>query len=238
MVKYLDEINLAPSTYHGVSMGAIVASIEALNLKPSKKHFLYDSVFNSLKWIRPKFNGSLISTSKIEAILDDIFSNLRFSDLEKELNIIATNYHSGKLTIFNKDNNIKIKDAILASIAVPALFPPKKIDNEYFVDGYISSNLPLQSINNNLINLVVNVTGKNSFKRLNAKEIEELSILGNLERSIRILIYNQTKMALKEFNKEYILLEPDVSSFKTSSFLKYTKIKQIGYIEAKKILES
>jgi len=218
-------------------MGAIIASIEALGLEKDKKYSLYNTIFNSLKWIRPKFNSSLISTFKIEKLLESIFKDLSFTDLEKELNIIATNYHSGEITIFNKKNSIKIKDAILASIAVPALLPPKKINKEFFVDGYISSNLPLESINNSLTNLIVNVTGKNSFKKLEASKIEKLSILGNLERSIRILIYNQTKMALKHFNRDYILIEPDVSSFKTSHFHKYKEIKNRGYIKAKQILE-
>jgi len=237
VVEFLDEINLTPTTYHGVSMGAIVASIEALGLSKEQKHSLYDNVFGSLKWIRPKLNSSLISTLKIEKLLETIFKDLRFSDLQKELNITATNYHSGEITIFNRENNIKIRDAILASIAVPALFPPHKIDGEFFVDGYVGSNLPLQSINNDLLNIVVNVTGKNSFKKLTTKEIEKLSILGNLERSIRILIYNQTKMALKQFNKNYILIEPDLSSFKTSHFHKYKEIKEIGYIEAKRVFK-
>ncbi len=65
-------------------------------------------------------------------------------------------------------------------------------------DGYVSSNLPLQSVDNNLINLIVNVTGKRAFKNLSDNELNSLSILGNLERSIRILIYNQTKVAPKK----------------------------------------
>jgi NTE family protein len=217
-------------------MGAIIASVEALGLTKKEKNSLYNTVFNSLKWIRPKFNGSLISTSKIEELLDSIFKNLTFSDLYRELSIIATNYHTGELTIFNRHNNIKIKDAILASIAVPSLFPPRKIGNELFVDGYVSSNLPLQSVDNNLINLIVNITGKRAFKNLSANELNSLSILGNLERSIRILIYNQTKVALKNFNREYILIEPDVSNYKTLSFNKFKEIKELGYKEAKESL--
>ena len=236
VVDWLYEKSLLPASYHGVSMGAIVASIEALDTPHSHKQELYNEVFSSLSWIRPKLNGSLISTSKIEQILDEIFGSLRFSDLKKDLNIIATNYHNGELTIFNKSNNILIKDAILASMAVPALFPPRLIESVMYVDGYLSSNLPLASVNNNLLNLIVNVTSNKSFMHLNAKEIKELSIFANLERSIRELIYNQTKAAINSFNKPYILLEPDVSGFKTSHFHKFKEIKKIGYNSAKKVL--
>jgi len=236
VVDWLYEKSLLPASYHGVSMGAIVASIEALDTPHSHKQELYNEVFSSLSWIRPKLNGSLISTSKIEQILDEIFGSLKFSDLKKELNIIATNYHNGELTIFNKDNNILIKDAILASMAVPALFPPKEIDTVMYVDGYLSSNLPLESINNNLFNIIVNVTSKNSFKKLTIKEIESLSIFANLERSIRELIYNQTEDKLKLFSKEYITINPPLYNYKTSHFNKFDEIKEIGYNSAKKEL--
>ena len=169
-------------------MGALVASVEALDISKYERKKIYENVFTSLSWIRPKLNGSLISTSKIEQILNEIFGNLKFSDLKKELHVTATNYHNGNLEVFNKEYNIQIKDALLASMAVPALFPPKEIDNIMYVDGYLSSNLPLHSINNNLPNLIVNVTSKNSFENLNSKKINELSIFNNLERSIRILI--------------------------------------------------
>jgi len=238
VLEYLYQQNLKPTTLHGVSMGAIVASIEALNLEYSKKMSLFEDVFTSLKWVKLGFFKSLISTQKIEDILLDIFQDKRFNDLEKELNICATNYHSGKQVIFNKENNIKVVDAILASMAVPGLFPPRLIDNTYFVDGYLSANLPLSSVNNNYLNIVVNVTGKNSFKKLSVKKIAQLNLLNHLERSIRELIYNQTTKDLECFNKDYILIEPHLEKFKTFHFLKYKKIKQKGFKEAKKVLES
>ena len=234
--SFLNEHNLTPKSYHGVSMGALVASIEALGLDYKEKEKIYTQMSSIFKWFSFNLTSSLISFKKIEKIIDSIFGSLSFSDLEKELFIGATNYKSGEYVTFSKENNTLIKDALLASIAVPALFPPKEIGDEVYVDGYISSNLPLASINNDLINVVVNVTGKNSFKKLSSKKLLKLNIFKNLERSIRILIYNQTKMALEGFEKEYILLEPKLFSFKTSHFHKFFKIKQKGYEEAKKIL--
>jgi NTE family protein len=141
------------------------------------------------------------------------------------------------MTIFNKKNDVKVVDAVLASMAVPAVFPPREIDGKLYVDGYLSSNLPLTSVNNDFLNIIVNVTGKNSFKKYSVEKLKELSIFSNLERSIRILIYNQTKKFLDEFDKEFILIEPDVSEYKTSHFHKFKEIKEIGYKTAKAILE-
>jgi len=234
--EFLDEYNLTPRNYYGVSMGAIVASIEALALTPKEKKQIYKDIRNIFKWLSFNLTSSLISFKKIEKIVDAIFGSLRFSDLEKALYIGATDYKTGEYVTFSKEHNTLIKEALLASMAVPALFPPKEIEKRVYVDGYISSNLPLPSIKNEYVNLIVNVTGKNSFKKLSSSKLLSLSLLKNLERSIRILMYNQTKMALEHFSKEYILLEPKLSSFKTTHFYKFSQIKAKGYEEAKKIL--
>ncbi len=232
VLEYLYELNLSPKAIYGVSMGAIVGAVEALDIPNSKKIETFNKAFNTLKWIKPSFNGSLISTKKIEKMLKEIFGTLKFSNLKKDLHIGATNYHNGNLTIFNKKNDIYIVDAILASMAVPSIFPPRYIQNIAFVDGYLSSNIIVNRDDKTIYNLVVNVTGKGSFKELTTNEIKNLNIFNHLERSIRELIYNQTKNTLKDIDN-LILIEPKVSDYKTFSFNKYQEIKEIGKIAAK-----
>jgi len=236
VLEYLYEVGLSPKAIYGVSMGAIVGAIEALDVSNSRKLELFDKSFNSIGWIRPKFNGALISTKKIEEMLIDIFGDMEFTDLQKDLHIGATNYHTGELTIFNKNNSVKLTDAILASMAVPSVFPARVIDNVVYVDGYLSSNIIVNRDDKCALNLVVNVTGKNSFKQYKTKKLQKLSIANNIERSIRILIYNQTKQILKNVDN-LMLLEPDLHKYKTSHFTKYRKIREIGKITAKEALD-
>ncbi len=234
VLKRLKELNKEPASYHGVSMGAIISAIEASEIANKQK--LYDEVFDSLSWIKPKLNGALLSTKKIEKLLLHYFGDMKMSDLKKALFIGATNYENGAMTIFSAQNDCKIVDAILASIAIPGVFEPRIINGMTYVDGYLSSNILLDSVNNNYMNLIVNVTGKEAFKKLHQKELLDFTIFAHLERSIRITIYNQTRLALKAFDKEYILIEPPLSSYKTSSFHKYQEIVEVGYKSAKKIL--
>jgi NTE family protein len=233
---FLQERALAPYSYHGVSMGALVASVEALDISLEEKKKIYKEISSIFKWLSFSFSRSLISFKKIEKIVDSIFKNSTFKDISTPLYIGVTEYSSGEYISFSKENNVLIKEALLASIAVPALFPPVKINSSVFVDGYISSNLPLYSVDNDYINIVVNVTGKNSFYKYSSSKLLELSLFKNLERSIRILIYNQTKLALSQWKKAYILLEPELFAFKTTHFYKFSQIKAKGYKEAKKIL--
>ena len=236
VLEYLYQFDIHPKSIYGVSMGAIVGSIEALDISNKEKLKLFDDSFDTISWIRPSFVGSLISTAKVEDNLYKIFKNMKFSDLSRDLHIGATNYHTGELTVFNKENDIKIVDAILASMAVPSVFPARVIDNTVYVDGYISSNIIVDKADKDSVNLVVNVTGKNSFKTYKTKKLTKLSIAKNLERSIRILIYNQCKEILKD-TPNLVLLEPDLHKFKTSHFTKYEQIREIGKITAKEALD-
>ena len=234
VLKRLKQLHLTPNSYHGVSMGAIISAIEASEIKDKEK--LYDEVFNSFSWIKPKLSGALFSTQKIEKLLLHYFGNMKISQLKRRLFIGATNYENGELTIFSAQNDCKIVDALLASIAIPGVFPPRIIDKVSYVDGYLSSNILLDAVENDFLNIIVNVTGKNAFKKIDANALAKLGIFTHLERSIRITIYNQTRLALKAFHKPYILIEPPLSNYKTSSFHKYKEIVSIAYKSAKKIL--
>lgn len=66
----------------------------------------------------------------------------------KNLNICATNISKMKFTVFNVNNtpNIKVADAIRASISIPLLFTPVVINGDYFVDAGVLNNFPIDFI--------------------------------------------------------------------------------------------
>lgn len=235
VIQFLHELELTPASLHGVSMGAIVASVYALPLSHEKKMAIFYEFFSIFKWLKFSWGGGkLVSNKKIYHILDHLFGSQRFSDLEQNLSILATNYDTGEATLFNKtNNNVLIKDAIMASMAIPAIFEPVKIDGVYYVDGYLSQNLPLMGIDNTLHNLLVNVTGSQSYKHFQEDEVSGISMIGNIERSVRILMSNQSKCILENFEHPYTLLEPQVSKYKTSHFHKIDAIMKTGYEEAR-----
>lgn len=237
VMERLYELQRHPSSLHGVSMGAIVAAVYALGISYEKKITLFEKFFSIAKWLRISFEkGNLVSSDKIEDILDEVFENRDFNALPTDLNILATDYNTGDAVIFNKKNNVPIKTAILASISIPSIFRPVHINGKYYVDGYLSENLPLSSIQNGLESIVVNVTGRNAFAPLQEDAITGLSLVGNLERSVRIIMYNQARSALEKLRTPYVLIEPDVAHFKTSHFLKMDAIRAAGYKAAKAAL--
>ena len=58
------------------------------------------------------------------------------------LRITATDYEEGRSVVFDSGPVI---DAVLASTALPGIFPPYEIDGRYYIDGAISEQLPLKA---------------------------------------------------------------------------------------------
>src|SRR5262249_28379496 len=75
---------------------------------------------------------SLYSNAGLQQLLDRHLSNLTFEGLALPLRVVATNLSSGKRTIFASG---PIAPALLASAAIPGIFPPVRVDDEVYVDG-------------------------------------------------------------------------------------------------------
>ncbi|WP_158595786.1 patatin-like phospholipase family protein [Oleomonas cavernae] len=61
-----------------------------------------------------------------------------------DLMIVATNITGGRMTLFSADTtpNVPVADAVAASICIPAIFRPWKIEGQHYYDGGLVSNLP------------------------------------------------------------------------------------------------
>lgn len=57
------------------------------------------------------------------------------------LRIVATRFSDGAEVVFDRGS---VKDAILASTALPLIFPPHEIDGELYLDGGLSDQVPLE----------------------------------------------------------------------------------------------
>ncbi len=152
----------------GTSMGAIIGTIysfteNAENLEEiilkifSKKEFknlesFFSrkkgkrlNVFDSLKTLSlfflDIFKTGLFKSGKIEEIIyKNIKRDIYFEEAKKTLGIVASEYFSGKTVIFHKG---KIIPALIASSAIPGLITPVKINDKLYMDGGVTSNLPV-----------------------------------------------------------------------------------------------
>jgi NTE family protein len=98
-----------------------------------------------LKLLMPRtfgFDGEfgLRSDKVIMERLRTAFGDARIENAQIPLYLAATDFLTGQQKIFSRGS---IVDAIRASIAVPFLFSPWRIDDRLYVDGYVSDPLPV-----------------------------------------------------------------------------------------------
>jgi NTE family protein len=122
-----------------------------------KDNFFYDMVVSHIK---EKVNPGIT------------FLEL-YNFTQKTFTVCCTNLSKSNIEYFNHITkpHVKVLDAIIASCCIPGVFPIKKIDDEYFVDGGISNNCP-----NNLFDDVFTLSF-NVECSINKSEISEFELL-------------------------------------------------------------
>lgn len=129
----------------GVSGGSIIASMYAsgLTIKEIKNIALntdYNQFreFSLFKLIR---NGGLSSGDIFERWVDKHLENKTFSQMNKNLHVVATDVKSGKPVIFDAERtpNMKVSLAVRFSMSIPLVFSFKPFGKRIMVDGSILS---------------------------------------------------------------------------------------------------
>jgi NTE family protein len=117
----------------GTSFGGIVAAIYALGYSPDE----IEEVFASLDQTQfyghaPNDGPSLMGLAGITRHLEKMIGDCTFADLKLPCVLTAVDLKSGREILLSKG---RLVDAILATIAMPGIFPARYIDGLELVDG-------------------------------------------------------------------------------------------------------
>jgi NTE family protein len=150
--KYLQESKWTPDLICGTSVGAINAAAIGAGMSAEHLNQLW-TTYNRPKIYRLmmlKFLASVLLRKPLRPITDTgpmrrmISKNLDFSKLRQspiEIVISAVNLLNGRLYLFNQQE-IDI-DHLMASSAMPIIFPWQYINGQPFWDGGVIANAPL-----------------------------------------------------------------------------------------------
>ena len=82
----------------------------------------------------------LVPADGVRRLIDAYLPYRNLEDAELPLHVVATDLLSGEPVVLSKGS---AAEAILASTAIPAAFPPVLLERRYLADGAISSNTPV-----------------------------------------------------------------------------------------------
>lgn len=226
----MEKYNINPKEIIGTSMGSIIGACLAIGLKEKQIYDLFCDFSKISNWIKFSMRGnSIITNDKIKNIFDQVFQNKRICDVLIPLKLVATDIKTGNIKVFSSvDDKVLLKDAVMASMAIPGIFEEQHIDNQVYVDGFLCANLAINETSLEDI-LAIDVLGANSFsKDLPNNMLKTKNIFDMFDKSLRILIYNQTKVAITHCDKKIFLIEPCTKNFKSFHFHKYQELKKLG----------
>lgn len=151
VIKALQELKIPIVEISGTSIGAIIGAILAYD--PNFDFDLILKNFNYLKLVTiSNKSTSFISSRKIERYIKSFIKAEYFSDLKIPLSFNAVDINTGHEIVFRKG---QLFPGLLASIAIPGVFPLVKIKNNILCDGGLINNVPVNLIKDKKIPLIV-----------------------------------------------------------------------------------
>ena len=225
----MEQQQLVPSEIIGTSMGGIIGACLAVGMKEAE---IYEQIRNFVKvsnWIKFSFSGNaIVDNDKIAEIFETLFGDTKMSRTQIPLKIVATNLRNGHKRVFSRKDDICIKDAVLATMAIPGVFEEHTIEGEVYGDGFLCENLGVTEASHENV-LAVDVLGERSFEEeLPDNFFKTHNVLEMFERSMRLLILNQSRSNIEQSSKNILLLEPETKEFSTYQFHKHEAIRAKG----------
>ncbi len=197
------------------------------------------------------FNDSKLYLKEFQDYVKNKYDmdDITFIELSKltgvNIYVSTTRVNDGSNFIFNVDDtpNISVFDAIAASMCIPILSKPVRINDAYYVDGCISNNLPynvFKNINHSDI-LCVAIYIKADYEIPvipNFKEDEEINLSDYFKQICDILYLYSTKHSyinrIDNFKNPLIITK---SHFKTFYNFEITK-KEMKFVISEDDVES
>jgi len=160
VLKVLEKNNVPIHHIVGTSMGAFVGGFYAAGTNIKLMEQLALSVDRKFvaQMLSPSLSMSgLVDGERVRSYLDEFLGNANIEDLGIPFSSVATDLTTGDELIFSSGSLV---DAIMASIAIPALFKPVRYQGRYLVDGGLVNPLPVSIAHKLGANVViaVNVT--------------------------------------------------------------------------------
>lgn len=126
----------------GTSAGGMVGAVYAAGFSTEKIEKVVKELGQNRSFSRKPDDGpSLLGLGNLATKLTDLLADYTFDDLKIPFAATAVSLYSGKEIILNKG---KVLNAVLATIAIPGVFPSQEIGGRVLIDGGVMDPVPVQ----------------------------------------------------------------------------------------------
>ncbi len=195
------------------------------------------SMLRALEQLAPALPTGVFSNKQVDTQLARLFSRggrtNDFRKLKTKLTLVATNLDSGEAAPFGRPgwDHVPISQAVQASSALPGLFPPVEIDDQYYVDGALKKTMHASVALDDGVDLMIclnplvpfDATSPQVAKVMqrdlpaHKREIPRIvdgGLSAVLSQTFRSMIHSRLELGMKHYAHSYphtdiILIEPD-----------------------------
>jgi NTE family protein len=227
VLKVLERENIPIDYIAGCSIGSLIGALYSVGLDPDTILKLAKNLKRRhwLDFIMPKMG--IISGERVLAMMRLLTRNKRFCELNTPLAVVATELSSGKEVIFTEG---EVAQAVRASISVPGIFVPYKIDDMLLVDGAVLNPTPIDLVRKLGADKVIAVDLAHAGVVCNITNVFDVVI-----QAIDIMERQLCKTRRQECD---VLICPDVAHISPSSFDAIDESVALGEEAAQALLPS
>ncbi len=263
VIQVLEELQIPIDYIGGTSMGAIAAGMYASGMSPvemeqafvelnwwdilkdqsSHEFLVYRRKEDDARYMgaelgfnggRFQFRPGMAQGQKLNNVLETFALNAAgitdFDQLNIPYRAVATDLRKAESVVLDHG---RLAHAMRASMAVPGVFTPIRIDGRVFIDGGIYSNIPVDMIKAMGADIIIAVdVGASSAKKSGAGDFRSVSeVLG---RTYTIMQRPNQEAQLKHAD---LVIAPDLEAFSSTQFHKAAVIIPQGRKAAEALRE-
>ncbi|MBZ4687157.1 MAG: hypothetical protein PWQ96_2380 [Clostridia bacterium] len=217
-------IDVIAGTSIGSVFGALYASGSDIDLLIKMTEHLKQQQYMDVSVPR----WGLIKGKKIEELLKLLTKGLTFEELNIPLYVVAVDIENGEEVVFSKG---PVYQAVRASISIPGIFEPQRINGKLYVDGAVLNTLPINLVKEHGVDITIAVEVK--YGGIIGKHKSINNIFDVILHSIDLMQLDHVKKCYEEAD---ILIKPDLSHINPNRFDSAMESISIGMEAAQKVL--
>jgi NTE family protein len=141
VLNVLDREGFKIQAIAGTSAGGLWGSFYAAGYSPDEiERRTHQISMDTLYRRKPEDSQSMMGLAGLQEVLEREFGNLNIEDLPLPFAVTAVDIDTAQLIILNRG---RLVDALLATIAVPGVFPPRILGNRVLIDGGVLDPVPV-----------------------------------------------------------------------------------------------
>ena len=245
-LRALEEAGVRPRIYAGTSIGAMIAAAAASGtsadqLAERASRFRRRDLFriNHFGMLMDRMQSrSIYLEAPLRALCDELVPDGTFDELATPLLVTAVDIDRAIPIVFGRPGlrDVRVRDAVYASCALPGFFPPGVVGDRVCVDGGTTDNLPVAITAMGVDALIAVDVGIADVPL--ASGVATQGFASIFMRAATLMMHEQQQQALERWTSPPLLLvRPKVSHIQWFSFSHNEELLRVGYEATKDALQ-